>query len=638
MTSAQCSKLLCRKFYEHNHAHRAQTARVLDASSSLSFSSTYPPSYMSSLPGPSTLRLTASGASTTAPSPRKRKRSQVENELPAVAGMDDNEDEDETPPRKKALLEKSANVHAKGTTKKGGKGKERSLSAVGSPKNGPCKKKDDKEDEEAPPGKPPERLTPVEALADLLPHAHLLRYPIESRKRIPINSPPECLLKQLDTHPGWAPLDLEYPVFDDNYPPAFPVLGDGELIRTVFTTGENAALEWLGDAVLEAALVSGICRATPQCSMQINEDVACKLVNRRFLAHLALMYGLQLHDYVPDKRGRDTMPGMERMCDVFEALIGAVVNYFGIEYALNWLDQLLGPWIRQCTRADGCIGVQKKTRNNFETSLRHLPSTPVEIPPFPCDDAGSDESEVFSLSWAHNPGRPAVLDCRPHGWGIVDISRVSFPAEYPPIAPPLPTAAKEMMRAALTDIFYRMYHGDNIASNERLSALGQRLCKLGVTDLAHARLPTATPAELDTVRIECTDINILARLGLMLDLDRHTRVLRCAPPTTDNDTIPVLACKGAFCAFVAVIYLQLGWNEHKQWLDALFLPWVEAAADGRLRASKGAQRERENRERHASARSAPRQRYCGRIPAARQTRARVKGRLGLAGETVKNQA
>ncbi|KAJ6508437.1 hypothetical protein C8R45DRAFT_443218 [Mycena sanguinolenta] len=356
------------------------------------------------------------------------------------------------------------------------------------------------------------------------------------------------------------------------------------------------------------------------------------------------MYGLHWHDYVPDKRARDVMPGMERMCDVFEALIGAMATYFGVEHALEWLDQLLGPWIRQCTRADGCIGVQvqNKTRDNFDVCLRRLPSPPVEIPPFPHDAPGSEDSPVFSLSWAHNPGRLAVLDCRPHGWKIVDISRVSFPEKYPPIAPPLPTTSKDMMRAALTDAFYRMYHGDDIASNERLSALGQRLCELGVTDLAQTRLFSATPAELHTVRLQCTHTDVLARLGLMLDLDRRTRVLRCAPPT-DDETVPVLACRGAFYSFVAVIYLQLGWNQLKQWLDALFLPWVEAAADGRLRANEGAQRERENREARIHKRQLEhcandtpldhRQRYCGKIPAARKTRARVKGRLGLAAGT-----
>ncbi|KAF7367235.1 hypothetical protein MSAN_00785300 [Mycena sanguinolenta] len=103
---------------------------------------------MSSLPGPSTLRLTASGASTTAPSPRKRKRSQVENELPAVTEVDDDEGEDEeAPPRKKALLERPPNVNGKGATRKGGKGKEKSLSTAGSPKKSRGqgqKEKDDK--------------------------------------------------------------------------------------------------------------------------------------------------------------------------------------------------------------------------------------------------------------------------------------------------------------------------------------------------------------------------------------------------------------------------------------------------------------------------------------------------------------
>ncbi|KAF7330154.1 hypothetical protein MSAN_02465400 [Mycena sanguinolenta] len=86
---------------------------------------------MSAYAGPSTSHAQGSflaSASAGPSSPRKRKRTQnqAENAHPAVTRPDDDEEEEEEAPlRKKALLEKSANVQENATTK-GGKGKGKS--------------------------------------------------------------------------------------------------------------------------------------------------------------------------------------------------------------------------------------------------------------------------------------------------------------------------------------------------------------------------------------------------------------------------------------------------------------------------------------------------------------------------------
>jgi dsRNA-specific ribonuclease len=56
------------------------------------------------------------------------------------------------------------------------------------------------------------------------------------------------------------------------------------------------------------------------------QNILAALVGRNFLAHLAVLYKLHTHEYLP--AGGET-PSMERMCDVFEAFVAAVAVDFG---------------------------------------------------------------------------------------------------------------------------------------------------------------------------------------------------------------------------------------------------------------------------------------------------------------------
>jgi hypothetical protein len=105
------------------------------------------------------------------------------------------------------------------------------------------------------------------------------------------------------------------------------------------------------------------------------------------------------------------------------------------------------------------------------------------------------------------------------------------------------------------------------------------------------------------------EADLLARLGLLLRLDRYLRVLR--PATADSADVYPRECADVFYALVAVIYLEYGWwdatlrmpfhsnllgcAELLQWLDKLFSPWIIAAGDGTLRESVAAEKTRQSR-------------------------------------------
>jgi hypothetical protein len=77
-------------------------------------------------------------------------------------------------------------------------------------------------------------------------------------------SPPTVLqqLQQLDHHPNWRPIQIPIPVFPIVYPP--DPLGHLKVapLRIALTSGVNAALEWLGDALINTAAALAMYRAT----------------------------------------------------------------------------------------------------------------------------------------------------------------------------------------------------------------------------------------------------------------------------------------------------------------------------------------------------------------------------------------
>lgn len=62
------------------------------------------------------------------------------------------------------------------------------------------------------------------------------------------------------------------------------------------------------------------------------------------------------------------------------------------------------------------------------------------------------------------------------------------------------------------------------------------------------------------------EADLLARLGLLLRLDRYLRVLR--PATADSADVYPRECADVFYALVAVVYLEYGW-----WDATLHMPF-----------------------------------------------------------------
>ncbi|KAJ7782671.1 hypothetical protein B0H16DRAFT_464582 [Mycena metata] len=133
----------------------------------------------------------------------------------------------------------------------------------------------------------------------------------------------------------------------------------------------------------------------------------------------------------------------------------------------------------------------------------------------------------------------------------------------------------------MTDVTYHEHFGS--VPNTGYRALGMRLCKLAVTALINTKFPCSTGLEKVILRAECLNKGLIARVGLMLNLHRHLRVLRAQEDETHYITAP--QSRHAFEALVGALYIQIGWVEVLAWLETLFEPWLEAANAGALRSS-----------------------------------------------------
>ncbi|KAJ7772640.1 hypothetical protein DFH07DRAFT_953103 [Mycena maculata] len=395
---------------------------------------------------------------------------------------------------------------------------------------------------------------------------HPLRPIIPDRYRVPLASPPDTsLLQQVDDL--WPPMTVKHASFPPEYPPALPVLDDSneksqhlyvELMCSAFATGENAALEWLGDAVIGATVAARMY----QHNMPIS-DIFNALINRRIGASLwptALV---------------------ERMSDVFESVAGVAESHFGLELTLAWLQRLFDP-SPNCVRRD----IQQGYARSRDWCGRN---TRLACGGFGAKRPHLCESSLCRLKIWHL----SALVCGLHrkreaqtllaitgpGWHDLDASRVSFPVGYPPSPPPLKDADTRALTGALTDILCNVHFGAHVGvSNEGYQHIVRRFCYLAVTKLALDQLPTATPAELDDVRSVCVQPGFLSRLGLVFNLDRHLRVLRRAGD--DSSVITAQESAYAFCALMGVIYLRVGWTKLFAWLNRLFSPWIVAAGKG----------------------------------------------------------
>ncbi|KAJ7713249.1 hypothetical protein B0H16DRAFT_1743493 [Mycena metata] len=462
------------------------------------------------------------------------------------------------------------------------------------------------------------RQTPLQAIAHLLSDDDLLRDPIETRWKISLDSTPRKLLTQLDHEedPPWPPLALlrDIPEFPSNYPPDIPSFTkQPRRLCTAFTSGENKALEWLGDSVIEIVLALCVYGTTTLASTPVKIDFFTKLVGKDLLGHLGLLYGMQLHDF----QGRPELPAMERVCDSFEAVVGASLTTFGqsadpsITAPLNplkgfpetfkWLGPLLDPWVKIYIVESPQTFVNSDGHKKYAQAIRRFQDVPIK-------QLSPVHLNAESFTPRSDPSQLSVQDVRSElgggsgrTWVHIDASRVIFPPGYPYPPPGLAELEPAAVSAAMTDVGCHLHFG--VPPNTGYHTLGLRLCKMAVTKLAYDKM-CLSPAQMVIIRKECLDEPLFARLGFLLKLHRHLRVLRSE--NDDSHFITAHQSREAFEALVGLVYLTIGWDRLFVWLEHLFLPCMEATRDGRLRASRGAQVSREEEEKRLALKDAKR--------------------------------
>ncbi|KAJ6531717.1 hypothetical protein B0H19DRAFT_1241949 [Mycena capillaripes] len=429
-------------------------------------------------------------------------------------------------------------------------------------------------------------------------HNYFLRYPIPNRIKVSPDSSPEALLQQLDGLSNWPALKNPYPEFPKtDYPPKRPCELPLDLLCAAYS--KNGALEWLGDAIIGAAALLCIYRFSrdPDYRALRTPNIIAALVGRPFLGHLALLYGLQLHDYILPSDG--SMPSMERMCDIFESYVGAAVDIWGFLKTIQWLDDLFAPWMSDMCTSNTMINpgkISKSARIKYvawqytmaEAEVEEL--EPLQIERRQILSYGQGE---FVLPVASIEDAKALLVNALPKWTKLDLSAVLLPEIYPPPLPVFDSIHLEPLTDAMTDIFCRIHFGDHIQCQNGYRIVGQRLYRLAASKLAINNLPSATAAELDDARCECTNPALIARLGLVLNLHRHVRLLRRVKENAPQAS--VANCEDSFYALLGVMHLQLGWDSLIEWLDKLLSPWIVAAGNGTFRVSPLTQKKRDNR-------------------------------------------
>lgn len=135
-----------------------------------------------------------------------------------------------------------------------------------------------------------------------------------------------------------------------------------------------------------------------------------------------------------------------------------------------------------------------------------------------------------------------------------------------------PTSATLIV--ALTHSSYAAEHGG--ASNERLEFLGDAVVDLAVADLIVTRFPALDEGTGSLVRSRVVNESSLARAAQRLELARYLRVGRGVHKENGTERPSLLA--DAFEAVVAAMYLELGYEAAKRFVQATLEPDVATAA------------------------------------------------------------
>lgn len=105
---------------------------------------------------------------------------------------------------------------------------------------------------------------------------------------------------------------------------------------------DNQRLEFLGDAVLEIILTEYLYLLYPQADEGVMTKMRSALAQQESIAHLAR--SLKLGEYMYIGRGEGTSGGKDRdstLCDLFEAVLGAVYLDQGLATTRKWVLRLI---------------------------------------------------------------------------------------------------------------------------------------------------------------------------------------------------------------------------------------------------------------------------------------------------------
>ncbi|GAB6888617.1 ribonuclease III [Desulfothermus okinawensis JCM 13304] len=131
------------------------------------------------------------------------------------------------------------------------------------------------------------------------------------------------------------------------------------------TGDNNERLEFLGDAVLELSISEELYERFPDAREGELTSTRAHLVNESFLARMARE--IKLNEFLLLGKGEENQGGRDRdanLCDVFEALIGAVFLDGGYEKAKTIVKDLFKhKW------PDSCVEVAKK---DYKSKLQEI--------------------------------------------------------------------------------------------------------------------------------------------------------------------------------------------------------------------------------------------------------------------------
>ncbi|KAJ7357088.1 hypothetical protein DFH08DRAFT_850995 [Mycena albidolilacea] len=362
------------------------------------------------------------------------------------------------------------------------------------------------------------------------------------------------------------------------------------MLHEAFDKALNGRLEWLGDAVVGAAIVLSTSRLLSKPNHSMHQGILKALGARSHLAHLALLYDLQLHDLHPELQSGS--PGIEKMCKLFETFVAAVAVDLGIPYALRWLQDLVDPWVVEYIAVHHA-SIPGRDMRRYQALVRENPELARVSA-----DIGMNASAIA----AFGPGsasrrRLACWRVALNSQSSIDASKVHFDDAYPPRPPEFTCDDGQLLSNATTTICGGFWDfGDAAPGNDGHQWVGRNLIKLAITHICFKKLHSNPASELDGVRIECMDSALMNCFALMFQLDVHVR--RWHPKGNASSALTASQCAAGFCALIAATYLRHGWDALMQWLDPLLSPWILAAGAGDFRASRAAESRRRELQEH----------------------------------------